>query len=581
MPFKGYKATEECKKKHTIANKNRYVKFPNLKQQIADKLKGNKHGFKKGQIKNKKAYSFPKGNKVRLGKKTTEQHKQRLRVAFAGAKSHFWKGGISFAPYSIDWTETLRRSIRERDNYICQLCGKPQGDIAHDVHHIDYNKKNCSPTNLITLCHSCNSKVNCNRPNWTKFFMKKIIMLLLFIIIVPSICFGGTLVTSGDETFSVGDFLRIKDSSDDEWMEVTAVDGNTYTVTRDMAEDYTSNDNPVWKKGTCVTNYRASGDGGIFLTSSDTNSPHIDVLTHAGSPWDTTTTRMRIGNVNGFLGAGSDLYGIYIGEADKYLKYDPTNGLQIKGTITITGGTAQTFVQSDIPTSLATGDSWQDTDDNKLYVAQSVGADAITEGEWEEIAAGDDGWMDWQMSGHTTYIDGGDIYTDTVTATQISVAQLDAITVNTGTLTVDEYINVGSYVSIDGANEVFKVFSDTITIATGVNDKLDWIEDASTEVATVTASTTYTPATLAAHIQVIMRAQGDADTTVTYSSTTKKITIANATLSTLTLKWSTGTNTATTCGRALGFDVTADDSGALTYAADYQAALRVELGKLS
>ena len=446
---------------------------------------------------------------------------------------------------------------------------------------------------------------------------------------------ASTMTILGDTTFAVNDILRMKDGNDDEWFTVTNADSApTYTVTRDGGSDYAADTNPIWTKGTAVINYGASGEGLIYMTASDTNSPHIDVLTHAGSPWDTTTTRMRMGNVNGFLGAATDLYGIYIGDSDSYLKYDPTNGLQIKGVVTVTGGNAtQTFYQDAIPTSIAIGDIWVDTNDsNKLYISYSAGADEIKAGEWVEISTGGGGgvttfrqsaiptavtagdmWIDtdddklyratsvgddqitagewelydaaiatgWSHASDTTKIDGGDIYTNTVTATQISVSQLDALAVNTGTLDVDEYINVGSYVTIDGAAEAFKVFSDVITIEAGVNDKLDWIEDASTEVATLTASTTYTPTTLAAHIQVIMRAQGDAETTVVYSSSTKKLTIANATLSTLTLKWSTGTNTATTCGRALGFDITADDSGALTYAADYQAALRVELGKLS
>lgn len=42
-----------------------------------------------------------------------------------------------------------------------------------------------------------------------------------------------------------------------------------------------------------------------------------------------------------------------------------------------------TFAQDAIPTSLAIGDLWVDTNDsNKLYRAASVGADAITAGEW-------------------------------------------------------------------------------------------------------------------------------------------------------------------------------------------------------
>ena len=85
-------------------------------------------------------------------------------------KNPAWKGGISFEPYSIDWTETLRRSIRERDNYICQLCNQ----YGNTVHHINYDKKNCNPDNLITLCNRCNIKVNLNRDYWKEFFKNKL-----------------------------------------------------------------------------------------------------------------------------------------------------------------------------------------------------------------------------------------------------------------------------------------------------------------------------------------------------------------------------------------------------------------------
>ena len=45
------------------------------------------------------------------------------------------------------------------------------------------------------------------------------------------------------------------------------------------------------------------------------------------------------------------------------------------------------FAQDGIPVSLAIGDLWYDTDDgNKPYVADSVGADAITAGEWVAVS---------------------------------------------------------------------------------------------------------------------------------------------------------------------------------------------------
>lgn len=108
--------------------------------------------------------------------KWTEESKETLRKNHAdisGEKHPNWKGGISFEKYTIDWTVTLRRSIRERDHYICQLCSTLQGDKAHSVHHIDYDKKNCDPKNLITLCIKCSSKVNFNREYWKEYFEKK------------------------------------------------------------------------------------------------------------------------------------------------------------------------------------------------------------------------------------------------------------------------------------------------------------------------------------------------------------------------------------------------------------------------
>ncbi|MFH1052746.1 MAG: NUMOD3 domain-containing DNA-binding protein [bacterium] len=138
-----------------------------------------------------------KMSKSRLGKKLppfTDEHRRKLSLArkgkpnlkLRGVKRPYlsifnktksitqcgenhpnWRGGKSFEPYSIDWTETLKRSIRERDKYICHVCGK---EPATHCHHIDYNKKNCNPDNLITLCIGCHTKTNYNRKIWIKYF---------------------------------------------------------------------------------------------------------------------------------------------------------------------------------------------------------------------------------------------------------------------------------------------------------------------------------------------------------------------------------------------------------------------------
>jgi 5-methylcytosine-specific restriction endonuclease McrA len=39
-----------------------------------------------------------------------------------------------------------------------------------DIHHIDYNKKNCKKNNLVTLCQSCHSKAGVNRDYWYAYY---------------------------------------------------------------------------------------------------------------------------------------------------------------------------------------------------------------------------------------------------------------------------------------------------------------------------------------------------------------------------------------------------------------------------
>lgn len=79
-----------------------------------------------------------------------------------------WKGGISHEPYCEVWTDKeFKSDIKTRDNFVCQNpdCWETSNKLV--IHHIDYNKKNCNPNNLITLCNSCNSRANSNR-DWHK-----------------------------------------------------------------------------------------------------------------------------------------------------------------------------------------------------------------------------------------------------------------------------------------------------------------------------------------------------------------------------------------------------------------------------
>lgn len=116
-------------------------------------------------------YICPRGHRHSISWNNWKQRKRcptcasiNHSIKFSGKNHWCWKGGISCEPYCQDWTKEFKEFIKERDGYKCQnpyCSSKNLNDLT--VHHIDYNKKNCGPENLITICRSCNSKANTDR----------------------------------------------------------------------------------------------------------------------------------------------------------------------------------------------------------------------------------------------------------------------------------------------------------------------------------------------------------------------------------------------------------------------------------
>lgn len=158
---KGKKLSAETKEKMSKAH---------MGHKVSRKTRRKQSEVRKGIVYSEKTKK--KMSKAKKGISLSIEHREKLSKSHRGEKSYLWKGGISFEPYSINWNEALKRRIRDRDNHICQLCGiiEETLEIKLCVHHVDYNKQNCKENNLISLCQSCNSKVNGNRICWTKHF---------------------------------------------------------------------------------------------------------------------------------------------------------------------------------------------------------------------------------------------------------------------------------------------------------------------------------------------------------------------------------------------------------------------------
>lgn len=165
---KWQKMTEEQKKRvsewriwHTPRNKGKiWIYSEEYRNKIGSKSKWRFHTPESKQKIRDKLIWVQRPKEVR-------EKIQKAQLWEKGNNRRWW---IANKKYTSDWTYTLKRSIRERDFYTCRLCWLQQSERIHSVHHIDYNKDNCNPSNLITLCSKCHWKTGYNRDKWIKYF---------------------------------------------------------------------------------------------------------------------------------------------------------------------------------------------------------------------------------------------------------------------------------------------------------------------------------------------------------------------------------------------------------------------------
>jgi hypothetical protein len=157
-------------------------KNPAKREEVRNKIKEN-NPMK--TLENRTKISLSKIGKIR--KPFSKEWKEKLGNKFRGIKrpehstrmkrdlNPNWKGGISCDPYCEQWLDKeYKDSIKERDGNIClnPSCQKESNKLC--IHHIDYDKKNCHPFNLISLCNICNSKANKDR-EWHRSWYNSIL----------------------------------------------------------------------------------------------------------------------------------------------------------------------------------------------------------------------------------------------------------------------------------------------------------------------------------------------------------------------------------------------------------------------
>ncbi len=162
-PMFGKHHTEESKRKQSETKKRLH-------------MEGKLTAWNKG-----KHYTSEQYNKI-YSRESQEKRKDSMIMKHSGEKNPMygktgelapaWLGGKSFEPYTPDFNSLFKEKIRERDNYCCVVCNKPQEELKEklNVHHVDYNKLNTFPQNCVSLCRPCHIRTNSNRDSWKSFF---------------------------------------------------------------------------------------------------------------------------------------------------------------------------------------------------------------------------------------------------------------------------------------------------------------------------------------------------------------------------------------------------------------------------
>jgi hypothetical protein len=161
----------------------------------------------------------------------------------------------------------------------------------------------------------------------------------------------GADVLAADTTINFGKamtenfFVVMRASGKVEYFMVgTLVSGTTYNVTRNL-DGSGAND---WPMGTPFAVLGRGGDGRIELNAYDTPRLSMIVMNEIFEDYrdyNQQSEIIRLGDLNGMPGVSTETWGIYIGDASNYLKYDGT-ALTIAGNgaglTSITGGNITT-----------------------------------------------------------------------------------------------------------------------------------------------------------------------------------------------------------------------------------------------
>jgi hypothetical protein len=211
IPRKGYKQTDEHRKKHSESIRGRHLSYEHRKKISSSKISG-KHpyrGLHLSEDHRRKIGNSERGeNHHFYGKHLSEEHRKKISDANRGRKckpfsdehrkkmsdsrkklvgenaptfgkcgesAPAWKGGVSFGKYCQKFNSDFKRRVRaffKNECVECHITSESNGRLL-DVHHVNYDKMMCcndvKPL-FVALCRKHNAMANHDREYWEQHY---------------------------------------------------------------------------------------------------------------------------------------------------------------------------------------------------------------------------------------------------------------------------------------------------------------------------------------------------------------------------------------------------------------------------
>ena len=138
-------------KNFSLAARKAYVKkYKGKKRDPYIGIRTREENFKQNRVK----YFF-----------TVNAIKNRIKNLRRGEKHWKFNGGYTIRDYGALFNKRIKLAVKERDCFKCRMCGVSKDKLKKGsliVHHIDFNKRNNSINNLVSLCRTCHLKLHMN-----------------------------------------------------------------------------------------------------------------------------------------------------------------------------------------------------------------------------------------------------------------------------------------------------------------------------------------------------------------------------------------------------------------------------------